>query len=65
MRSLLLAIHRDERGAASIETILILGAVAIPVLIFLLKFGWPHVRDLFDRGDSELNSAVDGVMYGS
>ena len=31
--------HRDERGAMSVEMILILAIVAIPVLILLYVFG--------------------------
>lgn len=40
-RRFLRHLHRDERGAVTVETMLIIGAIAIPVLIFLLKFGWP------------------------
>ena len=39
LRSLLRRVHSDERGAVSIETIMIIGAIAIPILIFLLRFG--------------------------
>ena len=38
-------VHRDERGGVSIETILIIGAIAIPILIFLVRVGWPRVKD--------------------
>ena len=38
-RRLLLRVHRDERGAVSLETILIIAAIALPILIFILKIG--------------------------
>jgi hypothetical protein len=45
----------------SLETILIIGAIAIPILIFLLKFGWPRVRDYFYEGLEDLEEASDDV----
>ena len=53
-RKLLARVHNDERGAVSLETILIIGAVAIPILIFLIKFGWPRIKDYFNDGLQEL-----------
>ena len=53
---LLRRIHGDERGAVSIETIMIIGAIAIPILIFLLKFGWPRIRDYFNNGMNDLEA---------
>ena len=47
LRKLLQRVHRDEEGAVSLETILIIGAIAIPVLIFILKVGWPRIRTFF------------------
>ena len=41
-------IHCDQRGAVSLETILIVAAIALPILIFILKFGWPKIRDYFN-----------------
>lgn len=35
--ALLKQMHRDERGAVSLETVLIVGAIALPILIFVLK----------------------------
>ena len=58
--NLLASVHHDERGAVSLETILVLGAIALPVLIFLLKVGWPRVRGYFTRGLQELE---EGVQY--
>lgn len=51
-------IHRDERGAITLETVLIIGAIAIPVLIFLLKVGWPKIKDYFNRGVEDLDQSI-------
>lgn len=51
---LLKRVHDDDRGAVSLETILIIAAIAIPILIFLIKFGWPRIRDYFLRGLEDL-----------
>lgn len=45
---LLKQIHEDEDGAVSIETILIIAAIALPILIFVIKFGWPRIQRIFD-----------------
>jgi Flp pilus assembly pilin Flp len=62
IRALLQRVHNDERGAVSLETILIIGAIALPILIFLIKYGWPRIKDYFNRGlddlDSERNRAI-------
>ena len=34
----------------SLETVLILGAIALPILIFLIKVGWPTVQNYFNTG---------------
>jgi Flp pilus assembly pilin Flp len=55
-------IHADERGAVSIETILIIAAIALPILIFIIKFGWPRIRTFFNEGMDELEGgAVDAA----
>lgn len=56
---LLQQIHRDERGAVSIETILIIAAIAIPILIFIIKFGWPRIKTWFNQGMEELEGGMD------
>jgi hypothetical protein len=63
--SLLREVHRDEGGTISLETILIIGAIALPVLIFLLKVGWPRIRDYFNRGLDDLENARDAATPGS
>ncbi|MDA1052771.1 MAG: hypothetical protein O3C40_20140 [Planctomycetota bacterium] len=57
--SLLRRIHRDEKGAVSIETILIIAAIAIPILIFIIKFGWPRIKTWFNQGMEELEGGMD------
>ncbi|MEO8499112.1 MAG: hypothetical protein ABI614_28945 [Planctomycetota bacterium] len=56
---LLRRIHRDEKGAVSIETILIIAAIAIPILIFIIKFGWPRIKTWFNQGMDELEGGMD------
>jgi hypothetical protein len=51
---LLKQVHEDDRGAVSLETILIIAAIAIPILIFLIRFGWPRIRDYFLQGLEDL-----------
>ena len=64
MWNLLKRIHRDDRGAVSIETILIIAAIAIPILIFILKFGWPKIRDFFNDGMEDLGGAREDLVSG-
>ncbi len=56
--SLLKRIHRDENGAVSIETILIIAAIALPILIFIIKFGWPRIKEFFNKGMEELEGGA-------
>jgi hypothetical protein len=58
---LLKKVHGDEQGAVSLETILIIGAIALPVLIFLIKVGWPKIKDLFDKGMEDLKTESGNV----
>ena len=50
LKQYLLRMHRDERGAMSAETLLIIAAIAIPIIILLAIFrnkivGWFHEQD--------------------
>jgi hypothetical protein len=58
---LLARVHYSEEGAVSLETVLILGAIALPVLIFLIRYGWPTVRSYFERGLTDLQAASDSA----
>lgn len=64
-RKLWQRVHRDERGAVSLETILIVAAIALPILIFILKFGWPKIRDYFNQGMQNLENEGSNVTNGS
>ncbi len=64
MRRLLAKVHRDERGAVSLETILIIGAIALPILIFIIKYGWPRIRNYFYTGMTNLEQQSDKVTQG-
>jgi len=55
LKKCLLALHRDERGAMSVEKVLILAIIALPILIVLFTFrktivGW------FETNASQLNN---------
>ncbi len=56
IRELFSRVHRDEKGGVSLETILIIGAIALPILIFLILVAWPRVRDFFNEGMTELET---------
>ncbi len=58
LRNLLRALHESEEGSVSLETILIIGAIALPILIFLLKWGWPTVQSYFNSGLSNLGTEM-------
>jgi hypothetical protein len=59
---LLQKVHNDERGSLSIETILVLAVIAIPILIFILKFGWPKIKEIFEGGLKDLEGVSDDVV---
>jgi len=62
LRSLIKRVHADERGAVSLETILIIGAIALPILIFLIKVGWPRVKDYFTKGMDNLEEGSENAV---
>ncbi len=64
LRQLLRRIHRDERGAVSLETLLIIGVIALPILIFVIKFGWPRVKKFFEKGMEDLEGGAAGAAGG-
>lgn len=55
-------IHRDERGAVTLETVLIIAAIALPVLIFVLKFAWPKISQYFNTGMQNLENESNEVI---
>jgi hypothetical protein len=54
---LLKRIHEDEEGNISLETILIIGAIALPILIFLLVKAWPTIKNYFNQNMEDLTNA--------
>ena len=52
-------LHRDERGALTLETVLIIAAIALPVLIVIIRYGWPAIRNYFDRGLESLEQSTE------
>jgi Flp pilus assembly pilin Flp len=59
---LLRRLHHDQRGAVSLETVLLIGAIALPILIYILKFGWPRIRSVFTGGADKLERETEAVM---
>ena len=57
--ALLKKVHNDQEGTVSLETILIIGAIALPVLILLITFAWPMIKDYFKQGLTDLQSDAD------
>jgi Flp pilus assembly pilin Flp len=62
LRKLLRQIHRDERGAVSLETILVVAVIALPILIFLIKVGWPQVKSYFTTGMTNLQQGAQNAQ---
>ena len=58
-------VHQDEGGSVSLETILIIGAIAVPILLFLLKVAWPTIKTFFNSGVSDLETSADNVSGGN
>lgn len=65
MLRLLRKIHNDQQGAVSLETILVIGAIALPILIFLIRYGWPYVRSYFEEGMEDLKAGADEGKVGT
>jgi Flp pilus assembly pilin Flp len=65
IKRVLARLHRDERGGVSLETILIIGAIALPILIWTIKFGWPKIRNYFDTGLQNLQNDTNNATNGN
>ena len=59
---LLRRVHGDEEGSVSLETVLVLCAIAIPVLIVMIKWGWPLIQGYFKEGLEDLDTATDEAV---
>lgn len=58
IRDLFNRVHDDENGGLSLETILIIGAIALPILIFLIVVAWPRVQAFFNQGMNDLEQGA-------
>ena len=54
-------VHQDERGVVSLETILVVAAIAIPVILFIYKIGWPKISKIFTDGLEGLGVEADRI----
>lgn len=54
IKKALLALHRDDRGAMSVEKILILAVIALPILIVLYLFR-TKIVEWFNTNSNQLN----------
>lgn len=57
-RNLMKRVHDDEKGGESLETILLIGAIALPILIFLILVAWPRVKEFFNTGMTDLETGA-------
>ncbi len=56
--SLLAKVHEDEEGTVSLETVLVVGAIALTILIFLIKVGWPTIKTYFNQGLTDVQAGA-------
>ena len=59
---LLRKIHEDEDGAMSLESVLLIAVIALPILVVLYKFVWPGIKTyLFEQmEDLDIQIEEDG-----
>ena len=55
LKSYLMALHRDDRGAMSVEKVLILAIIALPILIVLFAFR-KTIVEWFNTNSSKLDN---------
>ena len=58
LKELIKKVHEDKDGGLSLETILIIGAIALPILIFLIVVAWPRIQAFFDQGMTDLEQGA-------
>ncbi len=58
LKNVLHRVNQDEKGGLSLETILIIGAIALPILIFLIAVAWPRVQEFFNQGMTDLQQGA-------
>ncbi len=62
LSNLLRRVHHDEAGAVSLETILIIGVIALPILIFMIKVGWPRIKNYFNSGLTNIEGGMQNAQ---
>ena len=62
LKKLIQRVHNDEKGGVSLETILIIAAIALPILIFLITVAWPRIQEFFSNGMEELESGAENAQ---
>jgi hypothetical protein len=58
IKGLLRRVHKCEKGGESLETVLLIGAIALPILIFLILVAWPRVKTFFNQGMTDLETGA-------
>jgi hypothetical protein len=61
-KRLLARIHADQAGGVTIETVLIIAAIALPILIFIIRIGWPRMKQFFIRGMDDLEQGASDAV---
>jgi hypothetical protein len=61
LMGLLRKVHQSEDGAVSIETVLVIGMIALPILGWLVWKKWPQIKAYFDQGLGDLEQGGQQV----
>ncbi len=59
--NLLKKVHHDQKGSVSIETVLIIAAIALPILIFVIRYGWPRIKQFWNTGMDSLEAGAQNA----
>jgi Flp pilus assembly pilin Flp len=54
-------VHHDEKGAVTIETVLIIAVIALPILLFFYRFVWPQLREKLEELLEEIFGDGEGA----
>jgi Flp pilus assembly pilin Flp len=65
LSNVLRRVHEDEGGAVTLETLLIIGAIALPILAFILMKVWPTIVTFFNSGMNDLQTDANNVSAGN
>jgi hypothetical protein len=53
-----------RRGSVTIESILVIAAICLPILVFSVKIGWPRIRNSFLDQERKLEQQVGDTTSG-